>query len=166
MTRSSTAQLGIAASCAFAMALAGGAAAPEDATAAALVHHHRVQSVTCVSAPSSTVRAKVVVRMSVVNYAGWNDWADHLKAQARLEPTTTGLNFTRSWATWKSPYLLQNHRYVFTPTLTTDNVSGTGSWKLHVKLVWQRTFPTKDITVHKYFTFDPSCTVPGSPGET
>ena len=45
------------------------------------------QPVTCVPSAANTVRAEVRLWMSVVNYDGWADWADHMEARARLEAT-------------------------------------------------------------------------------
>lgn len=145
---------------ALAVALAATAVAPQPATAAdppRLIRSHTVLSVACVPGPSNTVRAQVKVRMRVVNYDGIGDWADHMQAKARLEPTTTGLNYSRTWSSSKTEYLTQNRKHTRVMTLLTDNVSGTASWKVHLKLTWHRPAPIRNISKDVYTTFSASC---------
>jgi hypothetical protein len=145
----------------IALAALTGAAAAVPATGAAkaprLVTAHRVTSVACVPSAANTVRADVRVFMSVVNYHGWADWADHMEAKARLESTEPGLNLHSSWKKWKTPYLVQDTRHAYNIRLVTDNKSGTADWRLHVKLVWHRPAPIANVTKDVYVGFDESC---------
>jgi hypothetical protein len=143
-----------------AAALAAAAALPAAATAAdapRLIKAHRINSVTCVPGAANTVRAEVRLWMSVVNYDGWADWADHMEAKARLEATTAGISPHGTWVKWKTPYLLQNKRHLYNIRLRTDNKSGTAAWRLHVKLIWHRTAPTPNVTKDVYLPFNASC---------
>lgn len=153
-------RLGLLAGCALAVALAAAAVVAQHAAAAdppRLIRSHTVLSVACVPGPNNTVRARVRVRMRVVNYSGIGDWADHMQAKARLEPTTTGLNYTRRWASWKTPYLTQDRKHTYVMNLTTDNVSGTASWRVHLKLTWHRPAPIRNISKDVYKSFRASC---------
>ena len=136
-----------------------GAALP--ATGAAkpprLVKAHRVTSVTCVPGAANTVRADVRVFMSVVNYSGIGDWADHMEAKARLESTEPGLNIHSNWKKWKTPYLIQDTRHAYNMRLVTDNKSGTASWRLHVKFIWHRPAPIANVTEDVLFGFSGAC---------
>lgn len=150
-----------------ACALVGGGLSPQPALAKKpprLIHNHSGVGVGCVTGPANTVRTQIRVRMSVVNYDGLGDWADHMEAKVRLEPTTAGLNFTRSWRSVKTPYLIQNKRHAYTMTPLSDNLSGTADWRVHVKLIWHRPFPIKNITKNLYLPFNASCAIVG--GET
>ena len=147
-----------AAAAALSLAALGTAALP--ATAAdppRLIKAHRINSVTCVPAAGNTVRAEVRLWMSVVNYDGWADWADHMEARVRLEATTAGISPHGNWVKSKTPYLLQNKRHLYNWRLRTDNKSGTAAWRLHVKLIWHRTTPTPNVTKDVYLPFNPSC---------
>lgn len=158
--RTNRGAIGLLVGCALAVALTAVAVAPQGAAAAKaprLVRSHTVLGVTCVPGPSNTVRARVKVRMRVVNYDGIGDWADHMQAKARLEPTTAGLNYSRRWASWKTPYLTQNRKHTYVITMTTDNVSGTASWRAHIKLTWHRPAPIRNISVDVYKRFNASC---------
>lgn len=143
--------------------------APDGAQAAEapiLIKGHKVLSVACVPGPANTVRTRVRVRMYVVNYDNLRDWADHMEAKARLEPTTAGLNYTRSWRKWKTPYLIQNKLHRSDISLTTDNVSANADWRVHLKLVWHRPAPIKNISKDVYLGFNGSCAgVSRAPGE-
>ncbi|HMN99534.1 MAG TPA: hypothetical protein PKD59_08980 [Miltoncostaeaceae bacterium] len=121
-----------------------------------LIKADRINSVACLPGAANTVRADVRLRMSVVNYHGFFDWADHMEARARLEPTTTGIK-TGTWARWKTPYLTQDKRHVYDIRLTTDNRGGSLDWRLHVKLIWHRSAPTPNVTKDVYLPFDESC---------
>ena len=140
-------------------AVSGAAALP--ATGAAkpprLVKAHQVTSVACVPSAANTVRADVRVFMSVVNYSGIGDWADHMEAKARLESTEPGLNLHSNWKKWKTPYLTQDRRHAYNVRLVTDNKSGTASWRLHVKLIWHRPAPIANVTKDVFLAFDESC---------
>jgi hypothetical protein len=143
----------------LAAAVAGIAFLPSAAVAKdppRLITAYRITGVACVPGAANTVRADVRIRMSVVNYHGFFDWADHMEAKARLEPTTAGIK-TGNWARWKTPYLTQDKRHVYNIRLTTDNRSGTRDWRLHVKLIWHRSAPTPNVTKDVYLPFDESC---------
>ena len=146
---------GVAAACA---AVATGTPSPAAAADPPdLIRAHKVVDVRCVPAPQNTVRARVKVRMTVVNYEGFGgDWADHMEAKARLVPTTVGLNFLRSWRSVKSNELLINRRHVRDFTVVTDSVSGTREWKVQIKLIWHRKSPTPNIakTITRRFSGD------------
>lgn len=146
----------LAASAVLAAALA---ASPAYAAAPNLIHTSRITGVSCVAGPQNTVRAKVGVRMTVVNYDGITglDWATHMKVKARLISTTPGLNITRPWKSFTSDYLPQNKRHVRDLSVVTDNVSGTASWKLEVKMIWDRTAPTPDVVEKRTVAFNASC---------
>jgi hypothetical protein len=52
-------------------------------------------------------------------------------------------------------------------TPVSDNVSGTAAWKVHVKLIWHRPAPIRNITKHIYLRFNGSCAkVTGGGGGT
>ncbi len=141
-------------------ALTGAAAALPAAGAAKaprLVKAYRVTSVACVPSAANTVRADVRVFMSVVNSSGIGDWADHMEARARLESTKPGLNIHSNWRKWKTPYLTQDKRHAYNIRLITDNKSGTADWRLHVKLIWHRPAPIRNVTKDVYRGFDESC---------
>jgi len=148
---------GLAVACG--LVIAGAPSQGAAAKAPDLIRSHKWLSVQCVPGPSNTVRARIKVRMTVVNYEGLGgDWADHMEAKARLEPTTAGLNFTRRWSSWKTPYLVINKRHSYVINLTTDNLSATKAWKVHLKLIWHRTFPTRNIALNLYGKFNGGCT--------
>ncbi len=140
-----------------ACALVGGGLSPQQALAKKpprLIHNNSAVSVTCVAGPANTVRARIGVRMTVVNYDGIGDWADHMEAKARLEPTTGGLNYFRSWGSDKTPYLIQNKRHAYNMRALTDNVSATADWQVHVKLIWHRPAPIRNVTKDLYLPFN------------
>lgn len=152
--------LGLLAPAALALALAGAAAAPSQASAAdppRVITTSRVNTIACVPGPANTVRARVGGWMRVVNDDGIGEWADHMEAKARLEPTSTGLSYTRRWTSYKTPRLTQNHRHTKGFVLLTDNVSGTAEWRVHVKLIWHRPAPIRNITKHFYYAFNGGC---------
>jgi hypothetical protein len=157
-----------AAAAALTLAALGGAALPATAGAAdppRLIKAHRITSVTCVPGPANTVRAEVRVFMSVVNYHGLGDWADHMEVKARLESTAPGLNIHSSWKKQKTPYLTQDKRHAYNMRVRTDNKGGTASWRLHVKLIWHRPAPIRNVTKDVYLRFDGSCApVTSAPG--
>lgn len=135
------------------------AAAPAHAKAPNLIAHYSVQSVTCVPAAGGTVRARVRVRMVVVNYHGLRglDWAQHMTVKARLIPTTAGLNISRAWRQWKTPYLTQDKRHAYDITVTTDTVSPAADWKVQLKMVWDRSAPAPDVVKETTRPFTGSC---------
>ncbi len=140
-----------------ACALVGGGLSPQQALAKKpprLIHNHSRVSVACVAGPANTMRARIAVRMTVVNYDGIGDWADHMEAKARLEPTSAGLNYFRSWRSDKTPYLIQNKRHAYDMRVLTDNVSANADWQVHVKLIWHRPAPIKNVTKDLYLPFD------------
>ena len=158
---------GALAGCALAVALAGAAVVPDGADAKKaprLIRAHTVLGVQCVPGPSNTVRARVRVRMTVVNYDGVGDWADRMETKVRLVPTTSGLNITRSWRSAKSQVLTQNrkHRLVF--TVTSDNVGGNADWRAQIKLIWHRPAPIRNIATTVHRTFNGSCADPAGGG--
>ena len=150
-----------------ACAVVGGGLAPQQALAKKaprLIHNNSGVGVACVAGPANTVRAKIAVRMTVVNYSGIGDWADHMEAKVRLEPTTSGLNYFRSWRSVKTPYLIQNKRHSYMMRALSDNVSAAADWKVHVKLIWHRPAPIRNITRNIYLWFNASCAPVGDPG--
>jgi hypothetical protein len=150
---------GILTLAAVSCALMATAAAPSDAAAKDLITAHSVRSISCVAKRADTVSAQVKLTMRVVNYHGVSglDWADHMEAKARLEPTTAGLNFTRKWVSSKTPDLTQDKRHSYDFALVTDNVRPDASWRVHIKLVWHRSFPAPNITKDLYRPFNASC---------
>ncbi len=146
-----------------ALALLAGGAAMLPATAPAakkpprLITAHAVQSVSCVPGPADTVRAQVRMRMTVVNYSGIGDWADHMEMKARLESTAPGINIHSNWKKQKTPYLVQDKRHAYDMRVVTDNKGGTASWRVHVKLIWHRPAPIRNVTKDLYLPFDASC---------
>lgn len=141
-------------------ALVAKAAAPSYAVAAQdLITAHKLRSISCVSKGADTVSAQVKLTMSVVNYHGKRglDWADHMEAKARLEATTAGLNYSRNWHAQKTPYLTQDKRHAYNFNLVTDNLRPDASWRVHIKLIWHRSWPATNITKDLYRPFDASC---------
>ena len=122
-----------------------------------LIAASRIHRPVCVPSAANTVRADVRVFMSVVNYHGWADWADHMEAKARLESTAPGLNLHSSWKKWKTPYLIQDKRHAYNIRLVTDNKSGTADWRLHVKLIWHRPAPIPNVTKDVFLPFNELC---------
>lgn len=142
------------------LGLAGTAAASRGAaTAPDLVHVGRFLGVTCVPAAGGTVRARVKVRMVVVNYHGVKvgDWAKHMKLKARLIPTTPGINLPRSWKEVKTEYLTQDKRHVRDMWVSTDTVSPRAAWRVQIRAVWDRPFPHADVVMESTVPFDASC---------
>ena len=85
--------------------------------------------------------------MRVVNYHGFlkGDWANHMTAKVRLEATTPGWNYSRVWKGSESGTLVQDHKYKLHWGLLSDNLSPRAQWQVHVKLTWDRPFPTKNV---------------------
>lgn len=138
------------------LALVGTAGASASSSAAPrLITSYNWLSTSCVVAPSSTVRAKVIVRMKVVNYDGFSDWASYMKVRARLIPTGAGLNYTRPWKEVKTPYLTQNKTHSYTMRVLTDNVSAFKDWQVQLKLIWTRP-AMRDVVVERTGAFS-SC---------
>ena len=96
---------------------------------------------TCVpNTANGTFRLKVEVRMRVDNGETsliGNKWASGMRAEARLEPVETGLQYTRQWRGKAVRPLLPEKSYDERLTLVTDNVSSLNEWRLHVRLVWE-----------------------------
>jgi hypothetical protein len=117
-----------------ALAGAGQAKTPD------LIAHHKVLKTTCETTAKGNIRAKVTVRMTVVNYDGLGgDWAQRMKAQARLVPATgAGLSYFRDWTKVRTGVLLTNHRYNHALTLLTNSVHPGASWRVQLKLIWDR----------------------------
>ena len=147
---------------AVAGALAFTAASPEPAQAKAptLIHTYRANSVQCIPA-GNNVRAKVNLWMRVVNYDGivHGDWADHMEAKVRLEPTNAnnGIQWQRNWKHSKTPYLTQNKTHTYSWAISTDVYRPDASWKVHVQLIWHRPAPHRNITVDKFLRFNSGC---------
>jgi hypothetical protein len=99
----------------------------------------------CVPAAGGTIRARVRVRMIVRNSDTPRTWAQGMKVVARLESLGAGSNFTRPWKTTSVSGLVQGRRYSYDLTVLTDNVTVTGDWRLHTKLVWDRVAPIPDV---------------------
>jgi hypothetical protein len=144
-----------------ALAALTGAAAVLPGTGSAatprLITGHQVYRPVCVPGPQDTVRAKIRVFMSVVNYHGWGDWADHMEVRARLESATPGLNLHSNWTKQKSGVLVQDKRHARNFRVVTDNKSGTADWNVHVKLIWHRPAPISNVTKDFLVPFDESC---------
>lgn len=155
---------GLLAPAAIAGALAFTAASPEPAQAKAptLIHSYGVESVSCVPAAGGTVRAKVNLWMRVVNYHGFlkGDWANHMTAKVRLEATTPGWNYSRVWKGSESGTLVQDHKYKLHWGLLSDNLSPRAEWQVHVKLTWDRPFPTKNVVKDFSLPFNANCADP------
>ena len=99
--------------------------------------------------------------MRVVNYHGviHGDWADHMEAKVRLEPTNagSGIQWQRNWSHSKTPYLTQDKTHTYNWNLATDVYRPDASWKVHVKLIWHRPAPHRNIKVDKYLKFNGGC---------
>lgn len=156
---------GVLAPAAIAGAVAATAAFPEPAQAKAptLIATHKIQPATCIPGPGGTVRAHVKLRMRVVNYDGVlkGDWADHMEAKIRLESTTPGLQYTRVWKGSKTPYLTTNRTHTYNWALTSDNLSDSADWRVHVKLIWHRPAPHSNVKKDSYIRFDGGCSNAG-----
>ncbi len=156
---------GVLAPVAIAGALAVTAGSPEPAQAKAptLIATYNVQPAKCIPGPGGTVRAHVKLWMRVVNYDGVlkGDWADHMEAKIRLESTTPGLQYTRVWKHSKSPYLTQNKTHKYNWGLTSDNLSDSADWRVHVKLIWHRPAPHSNVKKDFYIGFNGGCSNAG-----
>ncbi len=146
----------------LALALLAGAAIATPGHADAkkpprLITAHHIQSVTCVPGPANTVRAKVRIRMVVVNDDGVGEWASNMEAKARLEATTAGISPHGNWKRQRTPTLVQNRRHSYDMVVTTDNKGGSSDWRLHVKLIWDRPFPVANVTKELRLAFDAAC---------
>ena len=139
----------------------GAGASPVSASPVAkapdLIAHYKIRGVRCVPAPQGTVRAKVVVRMSVVNYDGFGgDWAQRMRLEARLVPTSAGHNVFRVWSEYESDDLLVNKRHSLNMWVVTDNVSSAADWKLQVRMIWDRP-AGKDVVKSQTLKFSGEC---------
>jgi hypothetical protein len=150
----------LAAAAAGALAFTAASPEPAQAKAPTLIHTYRANSVQCVPA-GNNVRAKVNLWMRVVNYSGVvkGDWADHMEAKVRLEPTdaNSGIQWQRNWKHSKTPYLTQDRTHTYSWALATDVYRPDASWKVHVKLIWHRPAPHRNITVDRYLRFNSNC---------
>jgi hypothetical protein len=148
--------------------LAGGAAmlpAPAPAAKAPkLITAHAIRSVSCVPAVANTSRAEVRLWMRVVNYTGVGEWAKHMEARARLETTTPGIAPHSNWVKSKTGTLVYGRKHTYNFKLLTDNKSAAADWRVHLKLVWDRPAPIKDVVRHVYTSFDASCGLTADPG--
>ena len=142
-----------------ALAFTGASVEPAQAKAPALIATYNVQPAKCIPGPSGTVRAQVKGWMRVVNYDGVlkGDWADHMEAKIRLEATTPGWQYTRVWKHSKTAYLTQNRTHTYNWDLTSDNLSERADWRVHVKLIWHRPAPIRNVTKDVYLPFNASC---------
>jgi hypothetical protein len=95
--------------------------------------------------------------MTVVNDDGVGEWASHMEVKARLESTAPGINIHSNWKRQKTSYLVQNRRHAYDMRVVTDNKGGSASWRVHVKLIWHRPFPIRNVTRHLYLPFRASC---------
>lgn len=103
-----------------------------------LEHSWKYLGASCEKGPSGTVRLRVKMRMSVRNGDGFRNWAQGMRAQARLVPTTAGANYTRDWRGQYKGSLVQGTRYSQDFEFLTDTVSATKSWALELKYTWDR----------------------------
>jgi hypothetical protein len=96
--------------------------------------------------------------MTVVNYEGFGgDWAQRMKAQARLVPASgAGLSYFRNWAKAETGVLVVNRRHSKTFTLLTGNVRPDATWKVQLKLVWDRPV-RRDVVKELTQPFNASC---------
>lgn len=145
-----------------ALAMIGGAAVAAAPAVAAkkpprLITAHHVQSTSCVPGAANTVRAAVAVRMTVVNDDGIGEWASHMEMKARLESTAPGINIHSNWKKQKTSSLVQNKRHAYDMRVVTDNKGGSATWRVHVKLIWHRPFPVRNVTKDLYLPFNASC---------
>ena len=114
---------------------------------------------TCHVNPAGLIYAHVYTRMWVNNTGHFSHWVTNFRLKARLIPTTSGLNYSRSWRTDRAPNsgnLLQNHRYNGPLAVNTDVMSPNADWQVDVKLIWDRKLPLSDIVKKKRFPLDPS----------
>lgn len=110
---------------------------PDDGSEG-LEHSSKFLGATCEKGPSGTVRMRVKMRMMVFNGDGVSNWAQGMRAQVRLVPTSAGLNFHRDWQTQYTGSLVQGHRYSQDFEIVTDTVSPTKDWVLEFKYTWDR----------------------------
>ena len=97
--------------------------------------------------------------MWVHNRGTGGGWVTNFRLKARLIPTTSGLNISRSWRTNRFPVhsnLLQDYNYSHGMGVNTDVVDPEADWKVQVKQVWDRKAPWKDIVREFFLTFDTS----------
>jgi hypothetical protein len=105
------------------------------------------------------VFAHVTARMSVRNRGHGAHWVTNFRLKARLIPTTSGLNYTRSWKTNRFPVysdLLQDYDYSRAMAVNTDTVNPEAEWVVQVKQVWDRKAPWSDIVRQFSLPFDTS----------
>jgi len=111
-----------------------------------LVTAYRVLSWACQGTPSGQVRARVTVRMKVVNYDHLRDWAQRMKVKARLVPSDSpGLSYHRDWREVVSGLLIQNRTHTRDMTVVTAPASPNAAWNVQIKLVWDRVAPIPDV---------------------
>lgn len=103
-----------------------------------LEHSWKYLGASCEQGPGNTVRLRVKMRMSVRNGDGFRNWAQGMRAQARLVPTTAGANYTRQWRGQYRGGLVQGSRYTQDFEFLTDTVSPTRDWALELKYTWDR----------------------------
>ncbi len=103
-----------------------------------LQHAWKYLGASCEQGPGDTVRLRVRMRMSVRNGDGFRNWAQGMRAQARLVPTGAGANFSRDWRGQYRGGLVQNGRYSQDFEFLTDTVSPTRDWALELKYTWDR----------------------------
>jgi hypothetical protein len=138
-----------------ALALAGTAvAAPTGSAGEAprLIKAHKWLSTECITQQTASgrvlVRAKVTVRMTVVNYRVYNGTsAQRMKLRARIV-SGTGINIHRDWKEAHSGSLVQGRRYAETLSVTTDNFSPTADKKVQIRMIWDRPAPLRNVVVN------------------
>ncbi|MFN8216089.1 MAG: hypothetical protein U0R71_05775 [Solirubrobacterales bacterium] len=76
-------------------------------------------------------------------------WAEQMKIKARLVPDESGDNFfenwSRSWSTSRTGYLLPGYTYHRRMAVTTGTVNPAADWKVQYKLIWERGAPLPDV---------------------
>jgi hypothetical protein len=103
------------------------------------------------------VYAHVTSSMAVRNRGIGAHWVTNFRLKARLIPTTTSANWTRSWKTKRFPVhsnLLQDYDYSKSMAVNTDTYDPEEDWNVDVKQVWDRDIPWHDIVRHFEFPFD------------
>ena len=92
-------------------AVRGSGVAEVTAETPNLITAYTVSSVKCEPTDSGLVRARVTVRMKVVNYNHLRDWAQRMKVKARLVPPNVGLSYFRDWKEKVSGVLREPNAY-------------------------------------------------------
>ena len=148
----------------FCLLAGSGTAATEKraGTTANLITSYHVVSVVCQQTRTGLVRAVVKVRMRVVNYDNFTDWAQHMKLSARLVATGPGLSLQRNWKTQTTGYLTQNKTHTAVMNVATEPMSPRADWRAQLKMVWDRPAPISDVVKEKKVPF--GCETNAQPG--